>query len=618
MHSLTVLVKATFLLVHGAEAAVAPAQEEPSGDVAWEKDPGAFLRFATDFAPLKPRTDVLVVGHAHAPEGAPVTEVACRIEMGDFVKVIRVAGDLRLGPVAPSQPPRRALVSDEGYTWATAERGEGRGAAPEGFDFTFFQAAPPDQQIPLLRPGATLVLEHLHPTVPRLETRLPAARPQAFRIDPRTGRVSEIALRCDTVTIDADRGRVSLVFRGLTDVPTPAPTAVGTIVVASHPQGLRVRPADIEKVVRQGGSLEDVAGAPEKHPLEMRHDTRRLGQVRSGGTTSAGAAPPTSALPFRPASGSPAPAAPPRPAALPFGSGTLLVGASSSVVRPATPFERAPAPVDLDEDEPEPPTPARVSVPPASSRVLPFQEASPRPPQPEETPRVAPGTGLPFVSAGVAAPAPAPAPASEAPIPFAPMDAVRPALVTAPMLPSPETVEAPESGPPALPEAALRLPLPLERYSSIAAEIAGPTVDVGMTLRRHGLDEEKWASIEAESTAVIAEDAVRGEGRLLEAFDRLYVARMVALGRAVDAQGHARLSVATAHGKLSRCLDTLGLGRADLLPLRRSLARRMTKDPAYAAELRAALEAERVASPPPEVGLLRPPRRERAPRTNGS
>ncbi|MDI1446429.1 DUF2169 domain-containing protein [Polyangium sp. 6x1] len=729
VHSLTILVKATFLLVHGAEATVAPAQDEPSGDVTWDNEPGASLRFATDFAPLKPRTDVLVVGHAFAPKGAPVKELSCRVEMGDFAKGLNLVGDRRftpgpeglsagppavftrmplryeraargegnpvgidlaappspgaramanvtvstgqtpgLGPLAPGWPQRRRLVTDEGHRWATATRGEESGPAPEGFDFGFFQAAPSDQQIPLLRPGATLVLEHLHPTLERVETRLPAARPQAFRIDPKTGRVSEIALRCDTLTIDTDRSRLSLVFRGLTDVPAKAPIAVGTLVVASHPQGLRVRPADIEKVVKQGGSLEDVAGAPEKHPLEMRHDTRPIGQVRSGGTTSGSASAKAPALPFRPtAPGAPAsaapeaPAAPPRPA-LPFGSGTVHVGAPAVVIRPATPFERtsvpppppAPVPAKPEEEldiEPDPPTPARPSAPPPSARVLPFgsvtlgpssgvpkvspatpfQATAPRQ-HPEGPPRVLPNAGLPFVPAEAAppsspapasvpasvpapalVPAPAPESASAVPIPFSPKDAVKPALVTLPTIPLEPKPPEPEQGEPALPGSALLLPLPLEKYASIAAEIAGPTVDVGVTLRRHGLDEEKWAGIEAESTAIIAEDAVRAEGALLEAFDRIYVARMEALGRKVDVQGHARLSVAAAHGKLSRCLEELGLGRADLLPLRRSIGRRTAKDPAFATELRAATEAERVASPPPEVGLFKPPRRRARP-----
>ncbi|MRG97162.1 DUF2169 family type VI secretion system accessory protein [Polyangium spumosum] len=648
VHSLTILVKATFLLVHGAEATIAPAQDEPSGDVPWDNDPGASLRFATDFAPLKPRTDVLVVGHAFAPKGAAVTELSCRIEIGDFAKALELVGDRRyspgpeglsagppaaftrmplryeraarghgnpvgvdlaappargamampnvvsttgqtpgLGPLAPGWPERRRLVTEEGHRWATAALGEEPGPAPEGFDFGFFQAAPPDQQIPLLRPGATLVLEHLHPTLPRLETRLPAARPQAFRIDPRTGRVSEIALRCDTVTIDADRGRITMVFRGLTDVPAKEPIAVGTLVVASHPQGKRVRPADIEKVVRQGGSLEDVAGAPELHPLEMRHDTRPIGQARTGGTMTGPAEPKAPALPFRPAS-SPPPAAPPRPSpALPFGSGTVHVGAPAAIVRPATPFERPSAP--------------------------------PPRPQAEEVPRMPRNVGLPFVPAEAAAPPSSPAPASapppasvpatDAPVPFSVMDAVKPALVALPTIPlEPEPAE-PESGEPGLPGSALLLPLPLEKYASIAAEIAGPTVDVGVTLRRHGLDEEKWAHIEAESTAVIAGDAARGEGALLEAFDRIYVARLEALGRTVDVRGHARLSVAAAHGKLSQCLAELGLGRADVLPLRRAFSRRTAKDPALLAELRAATEAERAASPPPEGGLFRTPRR---------
>lgn len=691
MYSLTVVVKASFVLVHGAEAAVAPSQDEPGVDSFIREEPGASLRHSTDLAPLKPRTDVLVVGHVHSPGGAPVTELECRIEVGEIEKTLRVTGDRRyvpgpagpvigppaaftkmpmsyerapkgeenpvgwdaeafpalgamarpnfevirgeragLGPISPAWPSRRRLLSEQAFSWATDERNPARGPAPEGLDFGFFNAAPADQQIPMLRPGATIVLEHLHPTLARVESRLPAARPQAFRIDPRTGRVSEVMLRCDTLTIDADRGRVILVFRGLTDIPSPDPVAIGTIVVASHPQGKRVRPVDIEKVVRQGGSLEDVAGAPELHPLEVRHDTRPLGRARANETISASpAAAPGNPLPFRtnapqpspkpvetapgppawtlrtapvpadlditplpfrpPAVPSAPPAAAPRPTGgLPFGSSTVHIGAAPLGVRPATPFERPaepprpapPPPVDLDDEEP--PTPPRPSAPP-------------------------PISGKPLGAITLAPHAAAALPA----IPFAPKDAVRPELVRLPPEPAPPPLVAAESSKTNRSDLELSLPLPLQKIAALAAEVASPTADVAMVLRRHGLTEAAWANIEAVTTAALAEDAARREGELLRAYDDLYVARMADLGRRLDMQGHARLYLASARRQLSRCIEELGLGRADLMPLRRTLARSIQKDPASRAELERAIEAERAASPLPAVGFFaRPGRRE--------
>jgi len=544
MFSLTVLVKGTFALVHGGEASALPDQDEPTDD----------------FAPLKPRTDILVVGKPRPPGGS--------VRIGDFVKL-----DPRIGPVPPDEEPRRRLASDAAFAWATAShRGVFPGPVPEGFDFAFFQAAPPDQQIPLLRPGLPLVVEGLHPSLARVETRLPAAKPQAFRIDPKTGRVSEIALRCDTLTIDADRGCLSLVFRGLTDVPSPDPALVGTLVVASHPEGKRVRPVDVEKVLRKGGSLEDLAGSPEVHPLEVRHDVRGASRKALTGTVAVPAAPtPTNPLPFRAAPSAPSidddePPTPQRPSVhtgLPFGSITLSAPAEAPPVRPVIPFGRLSA---------APPLPVAPAEPPA-------------------------------------APAEPPAAPAEPPLPFAPMDAVRPDLVPPASAPQAALVEDEPAQEPTL---WARLPMPLPRYASIAAEVAAPTADVAVVLGRHGLDEERWGLLEAETTAVLAEDAARGGGEILRAFDDAYVERMADLGRRLDMEGMARLHLATARRRLSKCLEELGLGRADLLPLRRSIARRIEREPAFAAELSAAIEIERAKDPPPLVGLFVPPKRKKA------
>lgn len=625
-YSLTIVVKASFLLVNGAEATLASSQDEPGPDVFLDEDPEKGLCFASDWAPLKPRTDVLVVGHVVSPGGQPTTEMDCRIEIGDFSKSASfLGGSANLGPISPASPERRRLLSDEGFGWAMAASDPNRGPAPEGLDFGFFNAAPADQQIAMLRPGSNIILENLHPTAGRMESRLPQAKPQAFRIDPRSGRVNEVMLRCDTVTVDADRGRVILVFRGLTDIPSPEPVAIGTVVVASHPQGKRVRPVDIEKVVRQGGSIADVAGAPELHPLEVRHDTRPLGRARPHETV---AGPPQSSaggvLPFQqetrsaphwtqqtapvpadldpsfatlPFQGARAPASknPAASGGLPFGASTVHLGALP--VRPATPFERkvvepqaveipklaTPAPqAQAEEDEePEPITPQRPSA-------LPVQAAQP------------------FGSTTLL---PSAFPSAKA-MPFAPKDAVRPEIVAHVVCPAKADESIERKAPTRAEQLEASLPLSLQKLASLAAEVASPTADVLMVLRRHGLDEAEWARISAETTAVLAEDAARGEGELLRRYDEMYIGRMADLGRNPDIHAYALLYLASARRQVSRCLAELGLGAADWMPLRRSLSRSIESDAARMAELRHAIEALRADAPLPEVGFFA--RQERA------
>jgi hypothetical protein len=103
---LTVCVKATYALVHGEEAVLAPHQEEATDDAS----PQATLFVPSDFVPFKPRADVLLVGHARAPGGVPVDSLSVRLRVGDFSKGLRITGDrlwasgpegMRPGPTAP-------------------------------------------------------------------------------------------------------------------------------------------------------------------------------------------------------------------------------------------------------------------------------------------------------------------------------------------------------------------------------------------------------------------------------------------------------------------------------------------------------------------------------------
>jgi hypothetical protein len=125
---------------------------------------------------------------------------------------------------------------------------------PAGFDFAFYNAAPRDQQIDVVRPGTSLILENLNPRHARLETRLPTVRPKAFLVPEDLDRAVDIALRCDTVWIDADRALMTMSYRGYLSVPTPDDDALGMIVVAAEAKGREVGVRQIARLLNMGAS----------------------------------------------------------------------------------------------------------------------------------------------------------------------------------------------------------------------------------------------------------------------------------------------------------------------------------------------------------------------------
>src|SRR4051812_34385059 len=64
-HARVVVVKATLAIVPDRDAALLADPDPALGDVHYDDDPAASLRYASDFAPFKPRADVLLVGHAY-------------------------------------------------------------------------------------------------------------------------------------------------------------------------------------------------------------------------------------------------------------------------------------------------------------------------------------------------------------------------------------------------------------------------------------------------------------------------------------------------------------------------------------------------------------------------
>ena len=136
-------------------------------------------------------------------------------------------------PVSPTWAPRAAKMNagDYGAKWQSTR-------APfvaEDFDWTFWNAAPADQQLPkYLRGDEPLLFENLHPQASRWEAKLPGLRLRAF-VRGGDDVIRDILLPLDTLTADLDAGRLYLVWRGHVPVQQVDLTDVKSVLIASEP-----------------------------------------------------------------------------------------------------------------------------------------------------------------------------------------------------------------------------------------------------------------------------------------------------------------------------------------------------------------------------------------------
>ncbi|APR84296.1 Pentapeptide repeat family protein [Minicystis rosea] len=266
-----------------------------------------------DFADYKLNAEVLLKGTCHAPRGRPVTECLARVAVGAWSKSLRVVGPrafsdryagalaseplpftkmpldyahafggpayaknpvgkghesaelpciedpaspiqrrgadhepASFGPINPAWPQRASKVGKE-YGKSYQEK-----RAPyqaEDFDWSYFSAAPPDQQIKgFLRGDEDVVFQNLHPTVPLISTKLPGLRIRAFVKD-REKRFREAHMSLDTVHADLDEGLLYLTWRGLCEVREDDLADVAFVFIASEPLAERPLPEGYYKVL---------------------------------------------------------------------------------------------------------------------------------------------------------------------------------------------------------------------------------------------------------------------------------------------------------------------------------------------------------------------------------
>ncbi|WP_437514939.1 DUF2169 domain-containing protein [Sorangium sp. So ce1099] len=272
----TVIVKAALGLSHERVAwPIAPVEiaheDSHAGDL-----PTSSLETASELSPYLPGAGVVLTGCAYAPDARPITSMTVRLglfrgSVPVIDKRIHVFGDRSLaapqrprpfrqmplvyeracasaaenpagvpaaadasalpnlldpaqparpigfGPISPRWPARRRLLGGIDPRSLCPPATE----IPEGFDWRYFHAAPPDQQVDLLRGDEWLVLDGLHPWLPRLQTQLPSARALARRyiVGPGgPGPVQPIELRADTLLLDVERQIGALVWRGHFDL----------------------------------------------------------------------------------------------------------------------------------------------------------------------------------------------------------------------------------------------------------------------------------------------------------------------------------------------------------------------------------------------------------------
>ena len=145
-----------------------------------------------------------------------------------------VIAPIGFGAVAPDWPSRAASLGKHAGTWSASSWS--LRPLPEDLDGSFFNAAPPDQQLAELRGDELITLEHLHPAHARLSTRLARVVPRA--IVQRPGRPDEeLGLRCDTLWIDADRGIAVAVWRGVLLLSHAEEPGVVTVKADTAPLG---------------------------------------------------------------------------------------------------------------------------------------------------------------------------------------------------------------------------------------------------------------------------------------------------------------------------------------------------------------------------------------------
>lgn len=263
--NVTAIVKASFSILHGRTCVHRGGAPIVDADRTYGGNPMRSVEHASDLVPYRGRCDVLVRGHAHVPGGDTATSHGIRVGIARGGHVIlnrevqvvaerdpsgaakpftrmALTWENALGGVGQANPvgresPTLVDAADAGRPaglgaispfWPVRKRllgafdrrllDEAVPALPDTTPWEYFQCAPVQQQIEPLAGGETLVLDGVHPTMPRIEAKLPVAHGAVRLVDGRENVSTNVELRCDTMVVDVDRQTIELVWRGHREV----------------------------------------------------------------------------------------------------------------------------------------------------------------------------------------------------------------------------------------------------------------------------------------------------------------------------------------------------------------------------------------------------------------
>jgi uncharacterized protein YjbI with pentapeptide repeats len=173
--SATFVVKGTFQLKPGAPAEPAKKAEFVSGDVHEEEDEKKPLRYASDFAPVKLRTDLILLATCHAAAGKSATVLRAGFRVGAYQKSVAVIGNRRWKPglLATAQTEPESFTSIP-ITWDRAYGGKGYKKNPVGIGRQKEAGELPNIELPdrlLKGPGDALDPAGFGPVAPTWEPR---------------------------------------------------------------------------------------------------------------------------------------------------------------------------------------------------------------------------------------------------------------------------------------------------------------------------------------------------------------------------------------------------------------------------------------------------------------
>lgn len=201
-----VVVKATFKMNDGGAATIMEADPITTAD---RHDERGVLQAPSDLAPRRPRVDVCLVGRGKTGAQSRVGVArGTRWMLDKRGGVAGPDGETGLGPLSPHAPERASRLSKVDVKDGLANFGV-------DFDWAYFQLAPSDRQLEAL-PGDVWVCCEGMVGAPLMRTCLSGAQAGARLFAPGvlSAAGADVPLRPDLLWIDADRGTLTVTWRG--------------------------------------------------------------------------------------------------------------------------------------------------------------------------------------------------------------------------------------------------------------------------------------------------------------------------------------------------------------------------------------------------------------------